>query len=228
MVGREVLDVLTGTGKKASADRNLASKHPELVVQWHPTRNGDLKPEMISPGSDRKVWWLCEKGHEWESAVSSRAAGVGCPYCAAKLATSDHNLAVKFPEIAREWHPFKNGDFLPVNALPHSGKRVWWICDKGHEWKASIAGRTGGSGCPNCQGTRVTTFNNLAVKLPAIAKLWHPEKNGTLTPDQVKAGSDKKVWWICERGHEWQRRIQHQVKSKGCPICSQASPKKTP
>ena len=46
----------------------------------------------------------------------------------------------------------------------------------------------------------------LSVTHPDIASEWHPEKNGSVTPEQVVAGSNKKVWWICPEGpdHEWQ------------------------
>ena len=72
-----------------------------------------------------------------------------------KKLSRDYNLAVLYPEIAKEWHPTKNGDLKPSNLLPQSNKKVWWICKKGHEWKASIGGRYGsekrkGSGCLNC------------------------------------------------------------------------------
>ena len=48
---------------------NLSTKHPNLAEEWHPDRNGDLKPTDFTPGSDEKVWWLCEKGHEWEATI---------------------------------------------------------------------------------------------------------------------------------------------------------------
>ena len=58
---------------------------PLLLRQWHPLRNGDLSPRQVSPGSHRKVWWRCDRGHEWQAEVKSRALlGTGCPVCAGK------------------------------------------------------------------------------------------------------------------------------------------------
>lgn len=34
----------------------------------------------------------------------------------------------------------------------------------------------------------------LATVNPKLAAEWHPTKNGDLSPDQVTAGSGKKVW----------------------------------
>ena len=60
---------------------SLAGTRPELAAQWHPTRNGGLKPEMVSAVSGKQVWWRCEVGHEWQAQILSRTQGTGCPHC---------------------------------------------------------------------------------------------------------------------------------------------------
>lgn len=37
---------------------DLASQNPKIAAEWHPTKNEDFKPTMVSPGSAKKVWWL--------------------------------------------------------------------------------------------------------------------------------------------------------------------------
>ncbi|MDP6049179.1 MAG: zinc-ribbon domain-containing protein, partial [Candidatus Bathyarchaeota archaeon] len=49
---------------------SLVEKYPELAEEWHPTRNGDLTPYQITPGSNKKVWWRCSREHEWEATLS--------------------------------------------------------------------------------------------------------------------------------------------------------------
>jgi hypothetical protein len=208
-------------GQKVCEDNNLAAKYPDLINQWHPYKNGDLVPTMIMPGTRKKVWWQCAKGHEWQAVVSSRVTGVGCPLCAGKMATQEDNLKIMFPALMREWHPTKNAELDPSQIRPQSDRKAWWQCEKGHEWRAVVGSRTRGAGCPTCSGTRVTPYNNLAEQFPVIAKDWHPTRNGSLEPTDVRPGSDKKVWWMCENGHEWQRTVQIHVKSKRCPICKQ-------
>lgn len=58
----------------------------ELLEQWHPEKNGDLTPELISSGSQSKVWWRCDRGYEWKAVIYSRtgAQKCGCPVCAGK------------------------------------------------------------------------------------------------------------------------------------------------
>jgi len=40
-----------------------------------------LTPEGVVAGSNKKVWWLCDKGHEWCATIHNRSAGSGCPHC---------------------------------------------------------------------------------------------------------------------------------------------------
>ena len=124
------------------------------------------------------------------------------------------------PEVARQWHPGKNGDLTPDQVTPASGKKVWWRCKKNHEWIAAINDRTtGASGCPYCSGRRVNEENNLLAVNPGLAKQWYQRRNKYLKPDQVTPGANKKVWWKCEKGHIWQAKIADRSSGKGCPYC---------
>ena len=48
---------------------NLHTINPQLATEWHPTKNSKLTPDKVTPGSGKKVWWQCKKGHEWEAAI---------------------------------------------------------------------------------------------------------------------------------------------------------------
>ena len=105
---------------------------------------------------ERNIWWICEKGHEWETEIVNRTtAKTGCPYCLGKKVLSGFNdLLTTNPKLASEWHPTKNADLLPTMASSGSHKKVWWICKNGHEWQAEIANRNAGNGCPVCRKNR--------------------------------------------------------------------------
>ena len=63
-------------------EKSLAKCCPELALEWHPTKNGDLLPRMFTHGTKKNVWWKCGKcGHEWQAIVKNRVGGAGCPYC---------------------------------------------------------------------------------------------------------------------------------------------------
>ena len=193
-----------------------------LFAEWHPTKNGSLTPNMVTAGSAKKVWWLCPKGHEWESTVAFRSRGSGCPYCSGKKVLSGENdLATLNPSLASEWHPTKNGSLTPNMVTAGSSKKVWWLCSKGHEWETKVSTRNRGHGCPYCSSWHKTTVTeeSLAKLNPSLAIEWHPTKNGSLTPNMVTVGSSKKVWWLCSKGHEWEALVNSRNHGSGCPVC---------
>lgn len=207
-------------------NRSLAKIYPDLAEQWHPTKNGSLTPYNISPGSGKHVWWKCAKGedHEWKSKVYHRSNGSGCPYCGGRKVSKSNNLAKVNPELAKEWHPTKNGDLTPYDVVTGYSKKVWWKCPKGddHEWTATVIKRKNGRSCPICSGHKVARSTSLGALYPQIAKKWHPTKNNALTPYDVSPGSSKKVWWKCTQGedHEWQAMINNRTKGSGCSVCA--------
>jgi hypothetical protein len=136
---------------KVTPEYNLAVIHPKVAKEWHKTKNNSLTSKDVTPGSQKKVWWQCNKNHEWEAIVGSRSKGNGCPECAGKKVGKDNNLFVKLPKVAKEWHKTKNNSLTPKDVTPGSRKRVWWQCNKGHEWEVSVKERLRGRNCPICR-----------------------------------------------------------------------------
>lgn len=142
-------------GKKVGLSNCLATKFPNLVKEFHLTKNGILTPYNILPGSTKEVWWKCSKNpkHEWHISPNNRtSSNTGCPYCAGQLPSEDYNLLVVNPELCKEWDYEKNKK-RPEDYCPNSGKSVFWICiDCSHTWEATICNRNkeNGTNCPEC------------------------------------------------------------------------------
>ena len=336
---------------------DLGTTNLALTKEWNYGKNNGLTPSDVLPNSNKKVWWKCDKGHEWQAVINNRNKGVGCPTCNSERKTSfpeyaieyyltkngldvihsykehgyeldiyipsrkiaieydgylwhknktkkdlgknrkcqkdeiklyrireglpplndssidyvvkrnqedlsktlgfllgeiieinvdvdlkrdsiaienlreyaekENSLFVSNPELSKEWDYEKNGNLRPEYVVANSGKKVWWKCDKGHEWQATIGSRNSGRGCPCCSGNKVLTgYNDLQTVNSILAKEWNYEKNNELTPADVLSNSGKKVWWKCQRGHEWQATIDNRNKGKGCPYCSGRYPVK--
>jgi hypothetical protein len=131
--------------------KKLISEYPELIKEWHPTKNGELKPEDFTHGNGKKVWWLCQKGHSYDSSCNDRTRKGrprGCQEC--------KSLDFLFPEISKELHPTKNGKIKPEELSGRSHKKVWWLCPKGHSYSSTIHNRTSKDkkGCPHCYTDR--------------------------------------------------------------------------
>ncbi len=215
-------------------ENSLEKERPDVVAKWNYDKNGNLKPNMFSVSSNERVWWKCpDCGHEWQSSINSmtREGRYGCAICSKirqgrtftmGVVNKVGSLADTMPDVAKEWHPTKNGDLTPHNVTAGKFKPVWWLCSKcGYEWQASPNNRKKGVGCPCCSG-RVPKpgVNDLGTKFPEIAKEWCYEKNGPLMPKDVLPGSGKKVWWKCSNcGHIWQIEVHRKVKGSKCPCC---------
>ena len=204
------------------AEKKYIVDNAELMAEWNWERNADITPSQLTLGSNKKVWWKCSKGHEWQAIISNRNQGRGCPYCSGKIVSKGKkDLETVNPSLAKEWNYIKNGDLKPDNFSANSGKKVWWKCQKGHEWQAMIGNRNKGSGCPYCAGKKALKgYNDLQTVNPILTNEWNYEKNNGLTPEDVTPGSNKKVWWKCENGHEWQATITQRNCGSGCPYCS--------
>jgi Probable Zinc-ribbon domain/PilZ domain len=135
---------------KSSESYNLYIERPDLAKEWHPTKNGGLGPRDVTPGSGRKVWWLCENGHWWLASVRDRVRGRQCTFCQGLKNKGEQRMADVRPELLKEWHPSRNTDLKAKDVYTHHHDRVWWICAQGHEWEATIRHRLTGRACPFC------------------------------------------------------------------------------
>jgi hypothetical protein len=143
-------------------------------------------------------------------------------------ATDLYNLAVVNPVLAKEWHPGRNGDLNPRNVTPGSGRKIWWICNSGHEWQAPVYSRNRGSGCPLCNRPSANDENEMLIANTDLIKQWHVTKNSGLNLRNLPSGFKKKVWWICEEGHEWEQTVKARMKGSGCPYCHKSGNQKAP
>ena len=243
---------------------DLQTVNPELAGQWHPIKNGDLKPTQVTANTSKKVWWLYSYdvpkdypvehlrgkrfNFEWQASISKRNEGHACPFfCGQAVCEGFNDLKTVNPELAKQWHPTKNGCLKPTQVTANTSKKVWWLLSydvpmdypvkhlRGRhfnfEWRASIGDRNKNQGCPYLSGQAVWEgFNDLETVNPSLAKLWHPTKNGKLKPTQVTINSTKRVWWMypyddLKTGKhfdfEWQSSIVTQNTNKRyCPYLS--------
>lgn len=201
---------------------DLETVNPELAKKWHPDLNGDLLPSQIFPKSNKSIWWICNQNseHVWQAPPSNMSkTSNGCPFCSGHRAhTGANDLGTLYPAIASEWDFERNGELKPGNVLPGSPKSVFWICSLGHSYRAAIISRRDGSSCTYCSGANVLAgFNDLATTNPDLLPLFSPKNE--ILPSQVQAGSDKKLIWVCQAGHEWVTQVKNLTKGTRCPVC---------
>ncbi len=262
-------------------ENDLQTINPTLAEEWNYEKNSGLTPRDVLPNSNKKVWWKCSKGHEWQTTINNRNGGNGCPVCNSERHTSfpeyaliyylrkfsleaihlykarGYELDIYIPSkrIAIEydgylWHKNKTKQDLTKNYRcvkegiklfrireglpPLNDSSVDYIVQKYQTDLSEILQK--------CLSEIIGTDIDVDIKRDAIAienlrehvekeasfllsspeaaKEWNYEKNGKLKPESFTANSNKKVWWKCSKGHEWQAIIANRNKGIGCPYCS--------
>ena len=200
---------------------DLASQHPQIASEWS-ERNYPLKPDMVTVFANRKVWWRCSKGHEWNTLISTRSGGSGCPYCSGQLLLKGFNdFATTHPQLAQEWSD-RNLPLAPDMINEKSRRNVWWKCREcGYEWQSVVYARVKGTVCPVCADRAVMAgYNDLATTDAHLLSEWDYEKNKNISPNKISRHSMQSVWWKCSLGHSWKAKISERaIEGKGCKVC---------
>lgn len=136
-----------------------------------------------------------------------------------------NSLKTLRPDIAKEWHPIKNGTLKPDSFAVQSNYKAWWICKKGHEWKTSIAHRTrDNTKCPYCTNEKILKgFNDLETWCNKkdrmdILKRWDYDKN-IVKIFEIAHTTNKKYWFRCPNGCSYSRAVSKEIIAQSCPIC---------
>jgi len=214
-------------GQRTHVKDSLFTSHPNVAKEWHPTKN-DLTPKDKTRGSNYHAWWKCIKyskaDNNWQAYINDRTRRKDrCPYCTGRELTKCKLNSIKYthPELAKEWHP--DNLYGPENYTSIRKKEsFFWICkiNSHHKYEMPIYLRIKGHSCNICASKVVNKYNCLATTHPELAKEWHPTKND-LTPNDVLAGSDKRITWLCRKcGYSWPAMVNNRAnKESKCSNC---------
>ena len=151
---RRILSYLPGPPLEDS----LAEQNPKVAKEWNYKRNYPLTPQLFHPNSGKKVWWICNHDHEWETTIDKRCGnekskGRNCPYCSNKIVGYGNSLADSYPEVAKWWFQPLNEGVTPSDVAFGSGERHWFTCENNHVRKRTVVDlTTGGRKCGHCPG----------------------------------------------------------------------------
>ena len=179
-------------------------------------------------GNDKILKWECLKeecGEEFEAKWRDIFDNCGCSYCRGFKVGLSNCLVTKNPELAKEWHPTKNGDLTPYDITCGNNKEVWWQCSNNpkHEWHTSVNNRSNkNTGCPYCFGNLPSEDYNLLIINPELCKEWDYDKNDKI-PEEYCPNAIEYVYWKCKNNnnHKWKASIAiRNSNNTGCPYCS--------
>ena len=200
---------------------DLESNYPDVAKQWHPTMNNNLLPSMVIAHSNKKHFWICDKGHTYTAPALYLLQGRSCGVCKnMQTEIGVNSLLDTNPELE---HEYSTKNKLPFSSYRKNSKaKVIWSCDKGHEWEASIYKRTSlNRGCHECNGYKLSQGDNdFKSKAPEqLRKEFNADKN-KIKIEELFISSRRKVWWICEKGHEWEAAVYSRTNGNGCRKCT--------
>lgn len=137
---------------------SLKAKYPDIIEKEWDFEKNTIDPDTIPPTYRKKMWWICPAGHSYHSLPGNKIYHTGgdCPYCSSNRLCRETSLGYLNPELAKEWHPTKNGNLTPFDVFANSNKYAWWLCPVcGHEWRAKVSNRNANKrGCPHCANCR--------------------------------------------------------------------------
>lgn len=195
--------------------------HPEVASLWmgnvDPT---DVRtPEHFSVKARLECWWWCgNDSHGWFPAQPGQHLyGFSCPHCRDERWVEHRRIlslpVYEVPELVAAWRDERSYDGLTVSDLGGvAGPKYALRCPEGH--KIDTVGTIFVTdGCPWCRAneTRKTTVSkSLRESDPELAAIWHPVRNGDLTPENTPGTYRKPLWWKSVQccGHEWQEPIR--------------------
>ena len=170
-----------------------------------------LSPKYL--GDKIKLRWKCQNNHSWEATPNGIKAEKWCPLCYGNVRKTISDIKAQAVE---------KGFTLISTEYKGTNKNHSWKCGLGHVLKTSPGHVSRGRGCLYCQGNKASKENNLSTNHPEIGAEWHPSKNDQLKPEDITLASNKKVWWLCPKGHEYDMAINNRTAKRrsGCPFCA--------
>ena len=203
-----------------------------LGLEFAADLNPDVDPWIVPTMSSKKLRWRCSTRtcahHVWDTAVSSRSNGSGCPYCVGRKTCPCNSFMINHL-LAKEFALDLNSGIDPHEVAALSSKGIWWRCStttcSHHVWKANINDRNGPdeTGCPFCAGKQTCPCDSF-MNNPLLSKEFAPDLNPCVDPHGISVMSSKAIWWRCSVAtcshHIWEAVVSSRSIGRGCPYCS--------
>lgn len=214
-------------------ERSFAS-HPK--ARWWSDKN-ELKPWQISKGSNKKIYFDCDKcNHYFSSTLCNILGGNWCPFCShRKLCDNDDcgecfNRSFASHEKSKYWS--NKNKLIPRQVFLNSNNKFDFKCDKCiHYFTAllsSISSDKKPTWCPYCFRKKLCDNNdcddcfNKSFASHEKSKYWSSRND--VFPRFIFKSAKNKYYFNCNNcNHEFNSSIYHVTSTKlprWCPYCT--------
>lgn len=212
---------------------SLGDLRKDLLEEWDWKKNISIDPYTISPRSNKKVYWICNKNHTWKTSPNSRINQkegkiYGCRFCAKQEMWPGETDALTVLKKLHREDVIKEFE-LGENNLELS--KLFFHGTKKYNFKCPVCGtrrkktfiEAVNHKCSGCTNQTVTKFNNLKVRYPFIAEKYDKSNVNKIPSDKIIMGGNKKYGFYCEVCNAiYYDTLAHQVSGRGCTVCANA------
>lgn len=197
----EVINIL----KNKEISNSMVISHPEDAKHWHPTKNGTLKPEYFTKGSNKRIWWLCNNGHEYESFINNKGK---CRKCLGvkKLTTEEFIEKVKI--IHNNKYTYENSVYV------NTYTKLKINCPQHGSFLQSANDHISGYGCPNCCKNKKLTTETFIEKCILV------HNNKYDYSYVIYVNNTTKVKIICNEHGIFEQVAATHIQGSGCQKCA--------
>lgn len=196
--------------------------YPDVAVEWDYDNNAPLTPDLFTPKSDQKFWWICKEKHSWQATIKNRTLRrSNCPDCFDERRSEDSikrnrdrlgSIGEKYPELVCFWDRQNNTEVDPNLVTAVQTNSYSWICNRLHTFTRQLKVMIKDQSCKHCHSIKETH--------PELFSEWDYSKNAAVDPIEITQGSDKPLWWVCKNGHSWSSSVVRKIKdNKKCHVC---------
>jgi ribosomal protein S27E len=106
-------------------------------------------------------------------------------------------------------------------------EKLQWVCEKGHQWESMLSEMLRRqTPCQMCRRESYWRQNSLKDRFPKIYAELHPVLNSKLNVEELRWTDQRKVWWLCPKGHEYKTTVFTRTRlNTGCSFCAGSTSK---
>lgn len=160
--------------------------------------------EIISKeyiGVDSNLNYICSEGHMGSMTWHSWQRGHGCLTCSGR---KKHTIEFVRSEFEKEGWVCISTEYV------NSSSKLEYICSKGHRGSIRWGDWQQGHRCQTCVGLKKHTIGFIRERF---------EKEGWALVSERYMGADRKLKYICSKGHHGLITWHHWNSGKRCPVC---------
>ena len=188
----------------------------------------ELKPNDVFKVSAKKYWFDCDCGHHFDCSLANITNDKWCPYCANKklceLEECKQCYEKSFASSDKVKYWSNKNELKPREIFKNSNSKYLFDCNCSHQFDKVLSDINNDGWCPYCANKKLCELEECkqcyekSFASSEKAKYW--SNKNELKPRNVFKNSDKKCWFDCDCGHNFNSILGIINNGSWCPYCA--------